>query len=388
MVDEEDDSRLSSSKGDKNKNLSHVPCKFFRQGACQAGDSCVFSHSVETSLQQAPCKYFQKGTCKFGVKCALAHILPDGRVLNPRSQNYRDGSRRRRSSMHQNAQNNAAPGGPSSGPVNVPPQVPSPLPEDNPTRSLYSVYVNEEQTVGSPGNHLLVGTPTTKTERTTSIWSEHHVSSRLNSFNESKPSLGPIGKSGPGNDCAIDDDDEADAAAVEDDDAGEYIEEDFFPSSLSDLLTPQERKRRGSRPSSSNLPRPIGLTMAANAQQARTNSVSHASHTNGNSIPLATSLGTSLGSNIWSPPGEGSPRFGSFFQQYYGRENGAKPPVAMSPGGSSLKNMSNLAAYLPGQNSSHVDVPGHVPEEDEPIDGDKQAKKDFYDDDTQFFMDQ
>lgn len=290
--------------------------------------------------------------------------------------------------MHQNSQNNAAPGGPASGPVNVPPQVPSPLPEDNPSRSLYSVYVNEEPPVGSPnGPHLLVGTPTTKTERTTSIWSEHHVSSRLNSFNEPKPSLGPIGK---GNDCAIDDDDEPEQA-VEDDDAGEYIEEDFFPSSLTDLLTPQERKRRGSRPSSSNLPRPIGLTMAANAQQARTNSVSHShSNTNGSAIPLATSLGTSLGSNIWSPPGEGSPRFGSFFQQYYGRENGSKPPIAMSPGGSSLKNMSSLAAHLPGGSSNQVDVPSHVTEEDEPVDSEKRVKKDVFDvdDDTQFFMDQ
>ncbi|ODV97370.1 hypothetical protein PACTADRAFT_20210, partial [Pachysolen tannophilus NRRL Y-2460] len=59
------------------KNLSHVPCKFFRQGACQAGSSCPFSHSMDSVSEQTPCKYFQKGNCKFGVKCALAHILPD-----------------------------------------------------------------------------------------------------------------------------------------------------------------------------------------------------------------------------------------------------------------------------------------------------------------------
>ncbi|KAK9263346.1 hypothetical protein V1519DRAFT_323136 [Lipomyces tetrasporus] len=71
-------------------DLSHVPCKFFRQGTCQAGNTCPFSHSIDSQLEQAPCKYFQKGNCKFGAKCALAHILPDGRRVNHRSlsQNY------------------------------------------------------------------------------------------------------------------------------------------------------------------------------------------------------------------------------------------------------------------------------------------------------------
>ncbi|ODQ68166.1 hypothetical protein NADFUDRAFT_14299, partial [Nadsonia fulvescens var. elongata DSM 6958] len=58
-------------------DLSHVPCKFFRLGGCQAGTACPFSHSLDLTMQQAPCKYFQKGNCKFGSKCALAHILPD-----------------------------------------------------------------------------------------------------------------------------------------------------------------------------------------------------------------------------------------------------------------------------------------------------------------------
>ncbi|GME66701.1 unnamed protein product [Ambrosiozyma monospora] len=65
--------------------LSHVPCKFFRQGACQAGNSCPFSHATDISSDSQPCKYFQKGNCKFGVKCALAHILPDGRRVNPKT---------------------------------------------------------------------------------------------------------------------------------------------------------------------------------------------------------------------------------------------------------------------------------------------------------------
>lgn len=64
------------------KNLNHVPCKFFRQGACQAGKACPFSHNMDPTIETAPCKYFSKGNCKFGAKCALAHILPDGRRVN------------------------------------------------------------------------------------------------------------------------------------------------------------------------------------------------------------------------------------------------------------------------------------------------------------------
>lgn len=75
------------SGANSNKNLSHVPCKFFRQGNCQAGNSCPFSHNLDGSLaaDKLPCKYFQKGNCKFGLKCALAHFLPDGTRVNSKS---------------------------------------------------------------------------------------------------------------------------------------------------------------------------------------------------------------------------------------------------------------------------------------------------------------
>ncbi|EJC98210.1 uncharacterized protein FOMMEDRAFT_49192, partial [Fomitiporia mediterranea MF3/22] len=59
------------------KDLSHVPCKFFRVGSCTAGASCPFSHQVQQPGQQKDvCAWFIKGNCKFGHKCALAHILP------------------------------------------------------------------------------------------------------------------------------------------------------------------------------------------------------------------------------------------------------------------------------------------------------------------------
>lgn len=62
-------------------NTSHVPCKFFRQGACQAGNACPFSHDLGAAAENV-CKYFAKGNCKFGPKCANIHILPDGRRIN------------------------------------------------------------------------------------------------------------------------------------------------------------------------------------------------------------------------------------------------------------------------------------------------------------------
>ncbi|TVY36660.1 Zinc finger protein [Lachnellula subtilissima] len=63
------------------QNTSHVPCKFFRQGACQAGSACPFSHDL-ASTTDTVCKYFAKGNCKFGPKCANAHILPNGLRVN------------------------------------------------------------------------------------------------------------------------------------------------------------------------------------------------------------------------------------------------------------------------------------------------------------------
>ncbi|KAM5341839.1 hypothetical protein ACJ41O_014870 [Fusarium nematophilum] len=62
-------------------NTSHVPCKFFRQGACQAGNACPFSHDLSQAAENV-CKYFAKGNCKFGPKCANIHVLPDGRRIN------------------------------------------------------------------------------------------------------------------------------------------------------------------------------------------------------------------------------------------------------------------------------------------------------------------
>lgn len=68
----------------RDPDTSHVPCKFYLQGQCQAGRTCPFSHDLESTTRPAPCKYFAKGHCKFGAKCALLHITPDGVVVNRR----------------------------------------------------------------------------------------------------------------------------------------------------------------------------------------------------------------------------------------------------------------------------------------------------------------
>ncbi|ORZ26065.1 hypothetical protein BCR42DRAFT_291436, partial [Absidia repens] len=56
-------------------NLSHVPCKFFKLGACTAGTNCTFSHNPTPTSEASVCKYFIKGNCKFGAKCALLHTM-------------------------------------------------------------------------------------------------------------------------------------------------------------------------------------------------------------------------------------------------------------------------------------------------------------------------
>lgn len=58
------------------KDLSHVPCKFFKVGGCTAGPSCPFSHTLPEPGQKEHCAWFVNGNCKFGHKCALAHVLP------------------------------------------------------------------------------------------------------------------------------------------------------------------------------------------------------------------------------------------------------------------------------------------------------------------------
>lgn len=66
--------KLSSKKKEA---LGQVPCKFFRNNGCSAGDACPFAHTLPGEGQpKAVCQWYLKGSCRFGHRCALAHILP------------------------------------------------------------------------------------------------------------------------------------------------------------------------------------------------------------------------------------------------------------------------------------------------------------------------
>ncbi|TXT12891.1 hypothetical protein VHUM_01292 [Vanrija humicola] len=85
-------SALSGAK-DKAAALSHVPCRFFKAGACTAGSSCPFSH--ELGGKKEICQWFLKGDCKFGHKCALAHVRP-GEPMSMDRKNKKDQQREAR----------------------------------------------------------------------------------------------------------------------------------------------------------------------------------------------------------------------------------------------------------------------------------------------------
>lgn len=61
----------------KKEALGQVPCKFYRNNGCSAGDACPFAHTLPGEGQpKAVCQWYIKGSCRFGHRCALAHILP------------------------------------------------------------------------------------------------------------------------------------------------------------------------------------------------------------------------------------------------------------------------------------------------------------------------
>jgi hypothetical protein len=51
-------------------DTSHVPCKFYRQGACQAGKACPFLHSDAVEA----CKYYRKVGAAAKVKIRLVRV--------------------------------------------------------------------------------------------------------------------------------------------------------------------------------------------------------------------------------------------------------------------------------------------------------------------------
>ncbi|SCV03336.1 LAMI_0H07338g1_1 [Lachancea mirantina] len=200
---------LITKNSASHKNYSHVPCKFFRQGTCQAGDSCPFSHSLNVSTaDQTPCKYFRRGNCRFGSKCANAHILPDGTRVNPPKQMY-----------HHHA--------PRAGDAGTAASVPIPLTPTAPPRHVY------------PSNYHQIATPSYQNSLESPFVPLASARVTSGSRNFSAGSDLPLADhfSGTWNDMDSE-------HAIDDCDG-----EEFLPGELSELLTPSELKRRHSRSS-------------------------------------------------------------------------------------------------------------------------------------------
>eukprot|EP00892_Ulva_mutabilis_P010275 jgi/Ulvmu1/761/UM010_0135.1 len=58
-------------------------CHFYRQGICNKGADCTFSHDL-AHPDSFLCPYFLKGTCIYGEKCQYDHRMPIG-ATSPRS---------------------------------------------------------------------------------------------------------------------------------------------------------------------------------------------------------------------------------------------------------------------------------------------------------------
>lgn len=189
-----------------------------------------------------PCKYFQKGNCKFGSKCALAHILPDGRRINPKSL----------AQVYQN-HNSVASTSPNDGTVAA--NFSNVTGINNSGMGISNISISSSGS-GSPSaastantTHYMASSPFSSG----SIWSStpatlHHSNSASYS---TRPVLNfstkPFGSSSNYH-AEVFEDYTSDIEEEAND--NDEVLEDFVPSSLSELLTPQELKRRGSRPTS------------------------------------------------------------------------------------------------------------------------------------------
>ncbi|KAG7125476.1 Protein cps3 like protein [Verticillium longisporum] len=220
-------------------NTSHVPCKFFRQGACQAGSACPFSHDLGASAETI-CKYFAKGNCKFGPKCANIHILPDGRRINYGKNGVTIGTAP------------IALGGARGNPPTSTPYHPSTT--SALTSGLYRDGV-PAYTSAYPNAKDDRTSETLKSLHTSAFGSNEYLSVSNAGLGSSPPSH-PVGEEYFGRrtmhssrfakpkmlsaslpKAAVDRDWDAEFA---------FLEEDYVPHNLQELLTPAEKARRGS----------------------------------------------------------------------------------------------------------------------------------------------
>ncbi|OMJ28416.1 hypothetical protein AYI69_g2112 [Smittium culicis] len=94
--------------GHNGGSTKHIPCKFYKNGNCTAGDSCSFLHDLSAFSEKPVCKYFAKGSCKYGNKCALLHTSTELSSPNPNQSFNYQGQQKPSSSIFisKNTQNN------------------------------------------------------------------------------------------------------------------------------------------------------------------------------------------------------------------------------------------------------------------------------------------
>ncbi|KAJ3971584.1 hypothetical protein EV361DRAFT_910526 [Lentinula raphanica] len=374
---EEKSSKKSSSSGPnattKTKDLSHVPCKFFKVGSCTAGSSCPFSHSGVTGpgAQKDVCAWFVKGNnCKFGHKCALAHVLPgqsmsmdrkNKKLAQQQAQAGKEGREGKEGKEGKGRKRDTQQARPptmslKSLKASISPSAPAPAlndtdftsfsalePDKLPAASAANGKPQQQQSksdaqdttsssppkrdfgpIGSPpkNNETASASPETPTNKVLSSSPYKHSMLRSSSsatrtglsMNRStstgnstgltlgagipgakNPSWGSMGNGSdigtlpslpsalvtPGRGAA------SFSEVIIEDDLDDL--DDFLPSSLTDLLTPEERKRRLSRSnSSSHQDTHSGLTSPHSYSSRRTLGVPLNSRVDGNSTPGGT----------------------------------------------------------------------------------------------------
>jgi hypothetical protein len=386
------------------KDLSHVPCKFFKVGSCTAGSSCPFSHSItEPGQSKDICAWYVKGNCKFGHKCALAHVLPGQSMAMDRKNKKAaqlaaggGGGGKGGRGQKKDAQNqNGTSAGPSRNPLlsgstaptrvlqastrppismalkaTISPSAPAPpltdtdftafdLPEES--SQLYPAPAQSNPAAESstpPPEPIKSETPSklspSPLPRSTPRRLAHNATSSIDfgpigspprsSLNGFSPGVSPSHNAGfastspfsaPGTHSAFlkDSSGSSDFKArsglaaslgaarnwnpiprqVSDANpkgsssmlGGEIVVEDedleeFLPSSLTDLLTPEERSRRMSRANSGQGAGNIGIVRDSSASGQRTSS-----HHYSRSVPAPSLMGDIR--SIWSDSGKGLP---------------------------------------------------------------------------------
>ncbi|KDN47743.1 hypothetical protein K437DRAFT_262389 [Tilletiaria anomala UBC 951] len=363
----------------KKEALSQVPCKFFRSNGCSAGSACPFAHTIPgEGLQKATCQWFLKGNCRFGHKCALAHIFP-GQPISMDRKNKRAMQHGlplpSLTTEHQRNDSEISRAQAPQTPTLVPPygvdpsfmqqqQQPRtwPAPEGimaPPARDGDLMFGMPDDLRGpSSAREIQAALPGTSPSahragplRFTADQAIHSGSPGSRAFGTSPFSQGGhvfySGSQGSDADFAAQGQMRFDLHKSHDDD-DEQLEEDFLPSSLSELLTPEERVRRArSNRAAQSLPTSTGIIKDQWPAQS-------ADDTKNSALETAMRLGLYSSSPSNTPGGSRfaglMARTGSGYNTVDGSSSfGGHSPNPLPPHAYSPASRAALGQHAPGQ---------------------------------------